>query len=141
MRHPFAVLALLAATACGTTSTPPVAPTATNKGVLSGTVTFREKVALPPNAQVSVRLWDAMLPPAVATVGEAKFQAASQVPLPFELFFDPALIQDSHTYGARASISVDGVVWFQSEQPVPVLTQGAPTVEVVLLVKRVAPPP
>jgi hypothetical protein len=33
------------------------------------------------------------------------------------------------------------VVWFQTETPVPVLTNGAPTVDVEILVKRVAPPP
>ncbi len=133
--------ALLALCACGTPGTPAPTATPSNKGVLSGTVTYRERMALPPNAQVAVRVWDAMLPPDVATVGEAKFQASTQVPLPFEIIFDPSLIQDSHTYGARASISVDGVVWFQSEQPVPVLTQGAPTVGVELLLKRVASPP
>jgi len=127
--------------ACGTPSTPPPPALARNKGVLSGTVVYREKVALPPGAQVSVRLWDALLPPDVATVGEAKVPASTQLPVPFEVFFDPDNIQQSHTYGARASISVDGVVWFQSEQPVPVLTQGAPSVGVDLLVKRVAPPP
>ena len=133
---------LLVLVACGTTSTPVPPPSATNKGVFSGTVAYREKLALPPNAEVAVRVWDAMLPPDVATVGQAKFQAlGKQEPLSFELFFDPALIQDSHTYGARASISVDGVVWFQSEAPVPVLTQGAPAVDVVLMLKRVAPPP
>jgi len=104
-------------------------------------VVTRETVALPPGAQLSVRLWDAMLPPEVATVGEAKFPAPSQVPIPFELFFDPGAIQQSHTYGARASIAVDGVVWFESERPVPVLTQGALSVGVELLVKRVASPP
>ena len=141
MRRRWCLLALLAAAACGTASTPPPAPAARNKGLLSGTVTYREMVALPPNAQVAVRVWDALLPPEVATVGETKFPAAGQVPLPFELFYDPDLIQETHTYGARASISVDGVAWFQTEQPVPVLTQGAPTVGVELLVKRVAPPP
>ena len=142
MRRLSLPLLLLAAAACGTPSTPPAVPTATNKGIFSGTVTYREKLALPANAEVAVRVWDALLPPDVATVGQAKFQAqGKQVPLAFECFFDPALIQGSHTYGARASISVDGVVWFQSEEPVPVLTQGAPAVEVELLVKRVAPPP
>ncbi len=139
MKRLSASLLLLALVACHTA---PPTRSATRKGIFSGTVTYREKLALPANAQVSVRVWDAMLPPDVATVGQADFQAlGKQVPLPFEVFFEPALIQYSHTYGARASISVDGVVWFQSEAPVPVLTQGAPAVDVVLMLKRVAPPP
>jgi putative lipoprotein len=110
-------------------------------GLLSGTVTYRERMALPPNASVTVRVWDAMEPPTSSTIGETTFVAQGQVPLPFQLFFAGDLIQASHTYGARASISVDGVVWFQTETPVPVLTNGAPNVEVELLVKRVTPPP
>jgi putative lipoprotein len=116
-------------------------PNPDHLGLLSGTVTYRERMALPPNASVTVRVWDAMLPPNSSTVGETTFVAQGQVPLPFQLFFAGSLIQATHTYGARASISVDGVVWFQTEKPVPVLTNGAPNVEVELLVKRVTPPP
>jgi putative lipoprotein len=135
------LVAAAAAVGCNTTQTPAPVPVANNKGLFSGTVTYRERMALPPNAEVRVRVWDALEPPDVATVGETHFIAQGQVPLPFELFFDPGLIQSSHTYGARATISVDGVLWFQTEQPVAVLTNGAPTVGVEILVKRVAPPP
>jgi putative lipoprotein len=134
-------LVLAVAFGCSSTETPLPPPAPSQKGALTGTVTYSERMALPANALVRVRVWDALEPPSSATVGETSFVAQGQVPLPFELFFDPALIQASHTYGARASISVEGVVWFESETPVPVLTNGAPTVEVQLLVKRVAPPP
>lgn len=129
-----------AAVGCNTLGTPPPEPVANQKGILSGTVTYREPMALPPNALVKVLVWDAVEPPSSAPVGETSFVAQGQVPLPFVLFFDPALIQASHTYGARASISVEGAVWFESEKPVPVLTGGAPMVEVELVVKRVSPP-
>jgi putative lipoprotein len=135
------LVASVSAVRCGTTETPPPQPSPTTKGILSGTVTYRERMALPPNAEVRVRVWDALEPPTSATVGETKFIAQGQVPLPFELFYSPQLIQSSHTYGARATISVEGVVWFQTETPVPVFTGGAPTVGVEILVKRVTPPP
>ena len=93
---------------------------------------------LPPHAVVTVRLWDALEPPSTATVGELKFEAQGQVPLPFELFFNPGLIQESHPYGARARISLEGTTLFESTTPVAVLTQGAPTAGVELLVKPVA---
>ena len=140
-REAFVSLCLAAAAVgCSTEGTPPPQPAPNQKGVLSGTVTYRERMALPPNSLVKVRLWDAFERPSSATVGETSFVAQGQVPLPFQLFFDPALIQASHTYGARASISVEGVVWFESEKPLPVLTNGTPTVDVELLVKRVTPP-
>jgi putative lipoprotein len=144
MRQPPSVsvlLAVLALSGCSTSTPMAVEPPPAGKGILSGTVTYRERSALPANALVTVRVWDALEPPESATVGETKFIAQGQVPLPFQLFFDPSLIQQSHTYGARAKITVEGTVLFESEKPVLVLTQGALTVQVELLVKSVAPPP
>jgi putative lipoprotein len=134
-------LAVLALGACSYST--PMAPEAPprGKGVFTGTVTYRERSALPANALVTVRVWDAMEPPESATVGQTQFVAQGQVPFQFELFFDSALIQSSHTYGARASITVEGVVWFETQAPVPVLTQGAPSVAVELVVQRVAKQP
>lgn len=140
MRHASRTSLLLGCLGCATASGP-VPPPAVHQGLLSGTVTYRERVALPPGANVSVRLWDALEPPSTATVGEAKFVAQGQVPLPFELFFAPDLIQEAHPYAARARISVEGVTVYESPTPVPVLTMGAPSVGVELLVKRVAPLP
>jgi uncharacterized lipoprotein YbaY len=133
----FVVLGSLWAAGCATST--PVQPPPLQKGVLSGTVSYQEPVALPANAMVTVRVWDAIEPVDSATVGEATRAASGQGPVPFEVFFSPELIQASHTYGARARITVDGAVWFESEQPVPVLTQGGLTVGVELKVKRVAP--
>jgi uncharacterized lipoprotein YbaY len=116
-----------------------VQPLPRQKGVLSGTVTYAEPVSLPAGALVTVRVWDAVEPLDSATVGEATRPASGQGPLPFEVFFSPDLIQASHAYGARARVTVDGAVWFESEQPVRVLTQGGLTVGVELKVKRVAP--
>lgn len=135
------VAALLPPLACAPVQTPPPVPLARDKGLLTGNVTYMERVALPPNATVRVQVWDGVLPPAEATVGETSFLATGQVPLPFTLFFDAGLLQSSHPYGARASITVDGVVWFTSAAPVPVLTGGAPTVDVTLVVQRVPAPP
>jgi len=132
------ILVAVAAVGCSYSTPMAVEPPPADKGVFSGTVTYLERSALPPNALVTVRVWDALEPPESATVGQTQFVAQGQVPLPFQLFFDPALIQKSHTYGARASITVEGTVWFESQKPVPVLTQGAPTVGVELLVQRSA---
>jgi uncharacterized lipoprotein YbaY len=131
----FATLALCA---CATASSPEQPPPQ-QKGVLSGTVTSAEPAPLPPHALLTVRVWDALLPPSVATVGETRVEASGPLPLPFELFFDSGLIQESHPYGARAKITAEGVTLYETETPVHVLTQGALTVDVELPVKRVAP--
>ncbi|MGO8970691.1 MAG: YbaY family lipoprotein [Myxococcaceae bacterium] len=107
------------------------------KGILSGTVTYQEPPPLPPNAVLRVWVWDTVEPPESSTVGEGKFPVSGPGPLPFEIFFDPALIQRSHLYVTRASISVDGVVRFESAEPVVVLTQGASSVALKLVVQRI----
>ncbi|MGO9832194.1 MAG: YbaY family lipoprotein [Myxococcaceae bacterium] len=108
------------------------------KGILSGTVTYQEPSPLPPNAVLRVWVWDTAEPAESSTVGEGKFPVTGPGPLPFEIFFDPALIQGSHVYVTRASISVGGVVRFESAEPVVVLTQGASSVALKLVVQRVA---
>jgi putative lipoprotein len=118
-------------------ASPAILPTS-----LTGTVTYRERLALPPGATVTVLVWDALAELPASKLGETKFETqGKQVPLAFEVFFDPDTLQPTHTYAARASIHVDGGVWFESGTPVPVLTQGAPSAGVELLVKRMAPLP
>jgi putative lipoprotein len=139
-RH--AVLATLCAAACA--STPPVpapAPVPPPTSV-SGTVTYRERLALPPGATVTVLVWDALAELPASKLGETTLATqGKQVPVAFEVFFDPDTLQPTHTYAARATIRVEGTVWFESATPVPVLTQGAPSTGVELLVKRAAPLP
>lgn len=134
MRRTALFLAAAMVAGCATSPAPPPIRT----GSLTGTVTYRERLALPPGAQVTVIVWDAFAQLPEAKVGETTFQAATQVPLPFEVFFDPAAIQADHTYAARASIKVDGKVLFESAAPVPVITQGMPTTGVVILVRSAA---
>jgi uncharacterized lipoprotein YbaY len=140
MKGPLFALGAFVLVGCVTASGPD-APGAAQKGVLSGRVTSQEATALPPHAVLTVRVWDGLLPPSVAAVGETKFEVTGPLPLPFELFFNPGLIQESHPYGARAKITLEGVTLYETETPVHVLTQGALTVGVDVPVKRVAPLP
>lgn len=51
----------------------------------------------------------------------------TQVPIPFALSYDPAQIDERHTYALRARILVDGKVWFMNTTLHRVITQGNPT--------------
>jgi len=98
------------------------------QGTVSGTVTYRERMALPPDAAIDVRLEDTSLHDLPAKlVGESIFAAeGQQVPISFQVWFTPAEINPSHTYQLRANISVNGTITFTSNTLYPVITQGAP---------------
>jgi putative lipoprotein len=95
---------------------------------LTGTLTYRVPRQLPPDARVRVTLEDVSLADAPASVlGEQVFPThGRQVPLSFEVSFDPAEIDPRHSYGIRALIeSPDGEALFRTARPHPVLTPDA----------------
>ena len=113
------------------------------QGTITGTVAYRERIALPPNAAIDVRLEDTSLQDAPAKlVGESIFAAeGKQVPISFQLSYNPADISPEHTYQLRANISVNGTMTFASTAAYPVITHGAPTQANIMLqqVQALAP--
>ena len=99
----------------------------TMTGNVTGTVTYRHRMALPPDAVVDVSLQDTTLADAPArTVGRATIATrGAQVPIPFRIDYDPAGIDPSHRYTVRATITVDGKILFTTPTAYPVLTHGA----------------
>jgi putative lipoprotein len=56
------------------------------------------------------------------------------VPLPFELRYDPAKIDSTHTYAVRATITSAGRTIFTTDAAYHVITRGNPAqVELVLV--------
>lgn len=110
----------------------------TPRASVTGMVTYRERIALPPNAVVQVSLQDVSRADAPATVlGEQTTETnGRQVPIPFEIAYDPARIDQRLTYAVRARITVDGQLLFTSTTATLVITQGRPT-EVELVLQRV----
>jgi len=96
-------------------------------GAIVGTVAYRQRVALPPDAVVEVRLQDTTRADAAArTIAQATIPThGAQVPIPFRIEYDPAAIDPSHSYSVRASINVSGRLLFSSATMYPVLTRGA----------------
>lgn len=92
---------------------------------VSGTVTYRERIALAPTAVVEIRLDDVTraggVPPVVAFT---RLDNPSQVPLRFTLPYDASAIDPRRRYAVRASISDGGVLLFTSLDTTLVLTQG-----------------
>ncbi|HRP07147.1 MAG TPA: YbaY family lipoprotein [Gemmatimonadales bacterium] len=113
---------------------------ASDEAAITGTVTYRERMALPPDADITVSLLDVSLADAPATtIAETTFTAGGrQVPLPFNITYQTSQITDNHAYVVRGSIRSDGALMFTTDQAYPVLTSGTPSRVDLLLVRSVS---
>ncbi|MEZ9742077.1 YbaY family lipoprotein [Vibrio splendidus] len=97
---------------------------AENTQVISGTVSYRERIALPENAVVTVTLEDISLADAPSTVIATQefITDGKQVPFAFELSYDNNKIKANHRYNMRATIHVDGKLRFTTDTINSVIT-------------------
>jgi putative lipoprotein len=102
--------------------------------VVTGTVVYHERIAMPPGAVLTVSLLDVSRADAPADViSRLTNEDPGNVPIRFELPYDEALIDVRHTYSLRATIDVGGELWWTSADAHLVITGGHPsTVDVVL---------
>jgi uncharacterized lipoprotein YbaY len=92
---------------------------------LKGTVTYRERIALTSDAVFEAMLEDVSKADAPAVVvGSVRIDKPGQVPIRFEIPYDPAHIDQSHSYSVRARILVGQQLLFTTDQAYPVLTRG-----------------
>lgn len=98
------------------------------------TVTYRERIALPPDAELDVQLF------AISREGSANKRIASQrfvmdkVPMKVGLNYDPQLIEDAKTYKVTATIWSSNQRLFHSDPPLAVFGDTDPdAVNIVLL--------
>lgn len=115
------LLLVAAATLLSACSSAPLA----SKNSLDGEVFYLQRIALPPNAVLSVSLQDISLADAPAVVlDEQSGPVKSQVPLPFHLSYDPAQVKPGHRYAVSARIEVDGQLMFITTEQHPVQLDG-----------------
>ncbi len=98
-----------------------------NNSLLRGTVAYREKILLPNNASITVKLFDASAAEtSAAPIAETTFSSNNrQVPIPFELGYSRNQIDLNRRYTLRAEISLDGKVAWATETNVAVLSQNS----------------
>ncbi|MEX0284014.1 MAG: YbaY family lipoprotein [Paracoccaceae bacterium] len=94
-------------------------------GEVTGSVTYRERIALPPDAVLTVALLDVSKQDVAAEVIAWTEYQMSGVPTVFKLSFEPGQIDERHSYAVRADIRVDGQLMFTNTSAYPVLTRGA----------------
>ncbi len=139
---PIVLLGVLALAACGPITPPATKPAGPSVPVsaVTGTVTYLVRSALPPTAVIEVVLQDVSKMDAPAeTISSQRIEAnGKQVPFPYVLKYDPAKIDDRNTYAVRATIKDGDQLLFTSTTHNPVITRGAPTAGVEIIVEPVA---
>jgi len=124
----FIMLALIMIAGCALTPT------------VTGTVTYREKVELPAEGVVMIiRVEDISRADAPAvTIGEQVIEnPIHEVPVPFEIAYDPDDIDERFTYAMRVRVEVDGKLWFTNTSRYLVITHGYPTSGIEIVLDRV----
>jgi putative lipoprotein len=106
-------------------------------GTVTGTVAYRDRMVLPPDAVVQVHLSDVSRQDVAAPVlAKATIEAAGrQVPFPFELRYDPRTIEQTHSYAVRATIRSAARLLYTTDTHAPVITRGNPAHVNLLLVR------
>jgi uncharacterized lipoprotein YbaY/heat shock protein HslJ len=105
---------------------------------ITGSITYRERIALSPQTLVEVELRDVSRADAPARVlARQRISGAGQVPLRFGLEYDPDEIDERMSYALSARISQGGQLLFISDTHTPVLTRGAGTQADLVLVRVV----
>ena len=121
-------------------ATPSVDPDATAS--ITGTVTYRERIALTPGAVVTVQLRDTSLQDVASVlIAEQVITNPGQVPIAFDVRYNEDDIDPRNTYSISARITEsDGRLAFINDTAYDVITWGNPTrVDMVLVI--VQPPP
>jgi len=116
------------------------APPAPPDPALTGTVFYRERIALPPKSIVEVVLEDVSIAdrPAVE-IARTAVAPKDQVPIPFQLHYAADRIEANHRYGVRAAILwPSGARMFVSTDPYSALDGVTPSQGMVILVQRVS---
>ena len=127
VRFLVAITSVAAVAACGIK--PKVKPTREPDGLLTGSATYQESVAIPHDAALEVWLRDVspgtLAAPIVAET--AVLAEGRQVPLPFELKYETSRIVPDHTYTLKAVIRHAGEILFTTDKDQLVITNGNPT--------------
>ncbi|CAN5174356.1 hypothetical protein BH10PSE3_BH10PSE3_35780 [soil metagenome] len=133
---PFAPALLALTVLAGCASAPTAPPTGPSSAAVTGTVVWRERIMLPPQTKVIVRLQDVSLADAPARIISEAVIPAQTPPVAFSLGYDPATISPTARIAVSARVEVDGQLRFINDTHIAVIN-GGPTKDVEVLVKGV----
>jgi putative lipoprotein len=119
----------------GCAAGPSATTAARGSAEIAGEVFYRERVLLPEDAVLHVRLLESAGgdSPAV-TLASATIDPAGQVPIPFALQYDPSRLADGREHTLDARITVGDQLVFVNGSAVPLATASGPEPLRILLV-------
>ena len=102
---------------------------------VTGTVTYRQRIALTPEAIVQVELRDVSREDVEAPLlAKRVIRKPGQVPVAFVLDYDPAALVPGRACAISARITDRGQLQFVTDVRIPVITNGAPTSAEIVVV-------
>lgn len=110
---------------------------------ITGEAFYRERIAVPPIAQVEIILEDVSRADAPAKIiGSQTITNAGQPPYAFSIDYQPSELVANHRYNLRARLSVNGELLFITDQAYPVFVEGQENQTQLLMrrVERQSPP-
>jgi uncharacterized lipoprotein YbaY len=110
-------------------------------GIIRGTVSYMQRIAIGPDSEVRVRLVDSGDPNGRPVSEVSVPTNGRQVPIPFELRYEPRDINRQRNYELYAEIYTNGVLRFRSEKGEPVQLRGNLTQGISLMVQMARPEP
>lgn len=110
----------------------------TAASAVTGTVSYRPRIALPAGAVIEIKLLDVSRAdaPAITVAEQIIVTEGEQVPIPFSLFYDSSEINPRHTYGMRAQILINDELRWTTTSAYHVITRDQPS-SVELMVEPV----
>jgi putative lipoprotein len=109
----------------------------TGMKTIEGSVLYRERMALPPNAEIRVSLEDvARMDVPSQVIATTRFVPEGGPPWAFRLQYDPQRLADKGRFVLRARIEADGRLLFINGDSIPAFGQGT-AAPVQVLVSRV----
>ena len=92
---------------------------------VSGLATYRERIALPPDAVFEATLEDVSRADAPSVVlGSARLEPAGQPPFRFSIGYDTEQLEAGHTYAIRARVTHEERLLFTTDSHYPLPAQG-----------------
>jgi len=136
---PMAAFVFLAA--CSNNNEPAPMPEIPEMQSVSGTVSYRERILLTTNATVNVRLLDVSKADVSAIlIAEQTIETPGQMPVSFELLYNPEVIDERMSYAVHARIFEGSELRFTTDTNYPVLTRGnGNSVDLILVAVGDAP--
>ena len=118
----------------------PITPNdgATDTTAVSGSILYRERIALGPDAVVEIKLVNVSLANAPSkTIAEITIADVGQVPILFEIEYDPEAIDERFTYAVQAKIYERGELRFVTASHYPVLTRDSASHDLDIVLQMV----